>query len=329
VFLQPGLAANPETLFSIKGISNTYTEILCADHPAYKPLSYMSEMPSSTSGGTMLPAVGNDVSFSSAGNIFTLTYDGGGISSTSSYSSNYNASPVAVAPSGLFGRLINDTSTIGARAPEQNYSFLSGYIAEIIVYDRVLPVAEINQVETYLRNKYGFTGSCSVLPANNTGFTAQLKKNAVQLDWLMYEETEVKDYVVEHSIDNYQWNSIGMRTAGIEKYQLTHTSPVYGINYYRLRINYKDVRVKYSDISKINFYKTGISSIQIVPNPSADHFYVRAEKTEPMHISILTINGRLLKEINTYSNTKVDMSALSPGIYFVRVNGKTEKLLKQ
>lgn len=65
----------------------------------------------------------------------------------SSYTANYNGTSSAVAASGLFGRLMNDTTSIGGRALEQNYSFLNGYIAEIIMYNRVLAVPEINQVE--------------------------------------------------------------------------------------------------------------------------------------------------------------------------------------
>jgi len=329
VFLQPGLAGNPETLLSVKGVSNTYSEILCADHPAYKPISYISEVPASISGGTTLPALGNNISFSPAGNIFTMTYDGGPVSSPSSYSSNYNAAPVAVSTSGLFGRLINDTSTIGGRAPEQNYSFLSGYIAEIIVYNRVLIASEISQVETYLQGKYGFLGSCSVLPANNAGFTTQIKNNAVQLNWHMDDEAGMKCYTAEHSTDRYNWDSIGIRKAENKNYQLMHNDPAYGINYYRLRMNYNDGRIKYSEINRIDFNKTDPVSLTIAPNPSADHLYIRSEKTEPIHISILTAQGRLLKEINTYSNSRIDINALTPALYFIKVNGKVEKFLKQ
>lgn len=329
VFLQPGLAGNPETLLSIKGVSNTYSEILCTDHPAYKPLSYLSEVPSSLSGGTTVPSLGNNISFSAAGNIFTMTYDGGPISSPSCYASNYNASPVAVSSSGLFGRLINDTSTIGGRAPEQNYSFLSGYIAEIIVYDRVLIATEISQVEAYLQGKYGFLGSCSVLPANNMGFTTQQKGNAVQLNWHISDETGMKDYAAEHSADQSNWDSIGIKRAGDKDYQLQHNNPAYGVNFYRLRINYQDGRVKYSEINRVDLYKLTGVSFSITPNPSADHFYIRSEKTEPVHIRILTAQGSLLKEMNAYSNSRIDISALPPAFYFINVNGKIEKFLKQ
>ena len=327
VFLQPAIAGNPETLISIKGVSNTYTEILCADHPLYQTLSYICEAPSSTSGGTMVPSVGNNVSFSSTGNIFRMTYNGGAISSAASYSSSYNALPVPVSPSGLFGRLVHDTTTIGARAPEQNYSFLSGYIAEVIVYNRVLAAAEINQVETYLQGKYGFSGLCSVLPAGNMDFSAKLKGNAVQLDWLTQDETGMKSYTVEHSIDNNRWDSTAMKPAGDKKYVLLHTAPVYGINYYRLRINYTDGRIKYSETNRVNYYRPGF--VQIIPNPVSDHLIVRSSRIEPAHVRILSTDGRLLKDLNIYTNTAVDIHDLVPSVYFIQVNGKTEKLLKQ
>jgi hypothetical protein len=328
-FLQPSLVGNPETLLSIKGISNTYTEILCADHPAYRPLSYISELPSSLSGGTMLSALGNNVSFSLAGNIFSMTYDGGAISSPSSYSSNFDSAPYAVASSGLFGRLINDTSTIGARAPEQNTGFLSGCIAEIIVYNRVLTVAEINQVETYLLGKYGFQNSCSVLPIYNTSFTAKQINSTMQLDWNMDDETNLKDYIAEHSLDRDKWIIVDKRNAGTKKYQVIHSTPSFGNNYYRLKMKYDDGRIRYSHVNQINFYTPGGGNLHISPNPATDFFYVRSEKTELLHLRIITAEGRVLKKITTYSNSKVDISDLMPGIYIINLAGKNEKLIKR
>lgn len=334
VFLQPGLAGNPETLLSIKGLSDTYTEILCTDHPAYRPISYICELPSSTSGGTTLPAVGNTISFSPAGNIFTMTYDGGAVSSTTSYSANYNTSPAAVASSGLFGRLVNDTTTIGGRAPEQNYSFLSGYIAEIIVYNRVVPAAEISQVEFYLSQKYGFAGSCSVLPANTLNLTAQLRNSAVQLNWQANDNAPAKEYIVEHSIDNRTWDSTGYRPvqapSGNEKdYGFIHSNPFHGINYYRIRINYQDGKIRYSTVSKIKFSKTGRAAFSITPNPSRDHVYVQAEKNQTLKLTFLNTNGQVVRELNTFSNTAVNISTLPPGIYFLKINGKNGKTVEK
>lgn len=329
VFLQPGMAGNPQTLISVKSNSGTYTEALCSDHPAYRPLSYMCGVPSSVSGGTTLNAVGNNTSFSSTGNLFTMTYDGGTVSSPSSYRANYNGTSSAVAASGLFGRLMNDTTSIGGRAPEQNYSFLNGYIAEIIMYNRVLAVPEIHQVEAYLLGKYGFLGSCSVLPANNAGFSAEVKNNAVQLNWNVNDETGMKNYIVEHSMDSYSWDSMGNRAAGVKKYQFIHNHPFSGTNYYRLRIHYTDGRIKYSEISKVNYLPIGTGFLQVTPNPSPGHLYIRSERTMPLHISILTAEGRLLKQMYTYSNTKIDISALPPAVYFIKINGKVEKLMKQ
>lgn len=329
VFLQPGMAGNPQTLLSVKSNSNTYTEILCSDHPAYRSLSYMCGVPSSISGGTTQNSVGNNVSFSAAGNLFSMTYDGGPVSAPSGYTAEYNGSPAAVAASGLFGRLINDTSSIGGRAPEQNYSFLNGYIAEIIIYNRVLAASEINQVQAYLLGKYGFLGSCSVLPANNTGFTAAWKDNTVQLDWNTNDESGMKNYVVEHSTDTHSWDSIGNRPAGVNKYRFFHTYPLYGSNYYRLQVQYLNGRIKYSEVKKISHYQNGAPFLQVTPNPSTDHIYIRSPRTTPVHISIFTAEGRLLKEMNSFSNTKVNLSNLPPAVYFININGSLVKFLKQ
>ncbi|MBS4064909.1 MAG: hypothetical protein KGZ74_10130, partial [Chitinophagaceae bacterium] len=248
VFLQPGIVGSFETLISLKGISNTYTEVICTDNSAYRRLSYVADLPSSPSGGTTFSGLGSNVSFAATGNLFSMTYNGGNISSPLSYSSNYNAAPEAVLSSGSFGRLINDTSTIGARVPEQNTGFLSGYIAEIIVYDRVLTVAEINLVETYLMGKYGFQNSCTVLPVHNIRFTARQQNSVIQLLWDTDDETSIKEYIVEHSMDHHKWLIVGKRNVGTNKYQLIHSTPFFGTNYYRLKMNYDDGTIRYSHV---------------------------------------------------------------------------------
>lgn len=329
VFLQPGLSGNPQTLFSLKGNTNSYTEILCSDHPAYKPLSYMAEMPGSASGGTTMNSVGNNISFSPAGNIFTMTYDGGVASSAASYSSNYNAASTPVLASGLFGRLLHDTTTIGGRAPEQNYSFLTGYIGEIIVYNRVLTAAEISQVEAYLQGKFGFLGSCSVLPAGSDGFTAALKNRSVELRWNRTDETGIREYVAEHSMDQHNWDSVGIHWPPLRHYQLTDTRPRYGTNYYRLRIRYADGTTRYSSVVPINFNVGAPERWMLTPNPAADHIYIQNEKNSHMHFTIFNADGRSIRSINAYSNTAVDIHDLAPGIYFVSMDGQTQKFLKQ
>jgi len=52
-----------------------------------------------------------------------------------------------------------------------NVGYLNGYILETVVYNRVLTLAEYQQIEGYMAQKWGFTGS---LPADHPGLGATL-----------------------------------------------------------------------------------------------------------------------------------------------------------
>lgn len=92
---------------------------------------------------TNAAAVGNfhifDTHFSSAQDSF---FADGAVATRSAYAS-------AAFSAGLY--------TIGSRYTGLASNYLTGKIAEVILYDRSLSVAERNQVESYLAVKYGFT----------------------------------------------------------------------------------------------------------------------------------------------------------------------------
>jgi hypothetical protein len=328
VFKIPFLVNTPQTLLSIKGAGNTYTEILGTDNPSYMPVSYIADIPGSISGGTMIPAAGNNVSYSNNGNILAMTYNGGSISTPSSYTMNYDNSPSTVNASGLFGRLMYDTTSIGGRAPEQNYCFLSGDIAEIIVYNRVLSSTEISDVETYLISKYGFFNTCTPLEVKMIDFTAIVKGDGTLLKWEISNEVNAIKYVVQRSTDNVNWDDIGNKIPGhsnerTNKYDLTDLFPKEGLNYYRVKTETKDGNYVFSQVKSIKWESNTEGKLWIIPNPAADYFIVSSKAKEALTIIITDGNGRLEKRINRSSNTEIDIRSLPAGIHFLMIETKT------
>ncbi len=329
VFLSQAIVGNPQTLLSIKGNSNSYSEILCTDAPGYAPLSFISDVRGSVSGGSLTTACGNNATFSVNGNLFMLTYDGGPDSLSSCYTSRYDAAPAIVTASGLFGRLLNDTTTIGARAPQQNYCFFTGYIGEVIVYDRVLSNAEASQVETYLATKYGFFGSCSLLAIPALNFTARSNNNAIELTW---EDTGMKEYIVEHSTDGNKWDSIGTgKLLPGNSYRLIHVAPGEGPNYYRLKWNGSDGRFSYSVVKKVTF--SASSPFTVFPNPVKNTVSVQTVANEPLSIVTSNACGSLVRTSAFPGNAVIDLHDLPAGIYFMKIstrhNKAIQKIIKQ
>jgi Secretion system C-terminal sorting domain len=72
------------------------------------------------------------------------------------------------------------------------------------------------------------------------------------------------------------------------------------------------------------------NAITIFPNPAANQFNISATNAFLSEINILNTMGAIVKTIKTYSNShEVDISNLSAGIYFVKVNGQVIKLVKE
>ncbi|GAB2817371.1 hypothetical protein GCM10027043_17640 [Ferruginibacter profundus] len=327
VFLQPSISGNPETLLSIKGLANTYSEILCTDAPAYSPLSFIADVTSSVSGGVLTGAMGDNMTFLSSGNIFTLTYNGSVNSSPSSYTANNNTVAATVTTSGPFGRLPYDSTTIGGRAPQQNYSFFSGDIGEIILYNRVLTAAEITQVEHYLADKFGFFGTCNVLHTATLNFVCKAVNNAVELNWNPYG-AGVNEYIIERSTDASRWDSIGaiQDAPANTRYSFTDNQPFGGVNYYRLIIKTTGGRILYSNSLSATVPLITTTAYTIQPNPVKEYMYIRSATREMLHIYLLNAEGRLVKEINALSNMPIATGNLPRGIYWATINGKSEQV---
>jgi hypothetical protein len=86
-----------------------------------------------------------------------------------------------------------------------------------------------------------------------------------------------------------------------------------------------------SDTITITFEDcTGIEeetlSLSVYPNPSKDVFFVNAQGlNEEMHIEVMNIEGRLVKQLVTSAiTTKVDLSDQQPGVYFIRLQIGTQ-----
>ncbi len=116
---------------------------------------------------------------------------------------------------------------------------------------------------------FGFGQFFVVLPVKIESFTAIPQGNNVLLNWIVSDEINAANYEIDFSTDGTHFTGIGTKTANnARNYNLIHTSPIKGINYYRLKLTDKNGQVVYSEIHKVNFGK--MVNIQVYPNPAAD-----------------------------------------------------------
>jgi hypothetical protein len=85
-----------------------------------------------------------------------------------------------------------------------------------------------------------------------------------------------------------------------------------------------------------NFYSCGplsndemeINEISLFPNPT--NGVINIQSNQPQKVKIFTLEGKLIDNIQIFSNTQYDASYLSKGIYFIQLeNGTTQKFIKQ
>jgi len=72
------------------------------------------------------------------------------------------------------------------------------------------------------------------------------------------------------------------------------------------------------------------SLIKIHPNPAQNYIVIQVSKLKIMNIEVLDMTGKVLINISDYSNqSRVDISNLQNGIYFVRIGNVINKFIKK
>ncbi len=93
----------------------------------------------------------------------------------------------------------------------------------------------------------------------------------------------------------------------------------------------------FSDIVKITFNEDGTyietqnaSTASIHPNPAKDNVTIQnAEKMYGSDVCIYSITGVLVSRLPQWNGEAIDVSHLSPGVYFINSNSTTLKFVKQ
>lgn len=186
------------------------------------------------------------------------------------------------------------------------------------------------------------TATCELLPLELLNLRgSHIEKYGInELRWQTGNEVNTDLIGIERSADGLQFETIGElpaagNSAVLLDYLFQDDAPLYGNNYYRLKMSDKDGSFTYSNT--INIYVTADTAIElrIYPNPvhdilNADFYSVEATELE---FIITDISGRnMLYSIQrTDAGTvtiSLDTKQLSPGIYLLTVKdlhtGSTE-----
>jgi uncharacterized delta-60 repeat protein len=176
-----------------------------------------------------------------------------------------------------------------------------------------------------------------ILPVKLLEFTANKKQDEVALQWTTSNENDALKFEIERSADGRNYGFIGTVPAkenftSTIDYSFIDVQPL-PVNLYRLKIINLDGSYTYSKIIVVRF--TGDSELQAFPNPVINDLRVQLKvPAGKVNIQVMDIAGRIVltQQVKSDGNavsTSINMNNLKPGVYFLKVNERSIKIIKE
>ncbi len=179
---------------------------------------------------------------------------------------------------------------------------------------------------------FSFEVSCLLLPIELTAFHAQCDNNNYLLTWKTATESGVSEFIVERSIDGFNFVTVG-KVAAVgnsdtpQSYQFRDNVIQTGRYYYRLRILEFDGTETFSPLEVAECLKGTFGILDVFPNPTDSELSMifEATNTDVLNLKLTDVLGRTMFEENITPqiglNTKVmDMTALPAAVYFIVID---------
>jgi hypothetical protein len=188
-------------------------------------------------------------------------------------------------------------------------------------------------------NVEGFSGfflgvdPLEILPVKLLSFAGYLA-NGVSLQWQVAGQQNIEKYIIERSVDGNRFYEVGRLPAN-EMLNATYSfvditsqmSASQQTLYYRLRILYADGTFTYSNIIT---FRPQRMALTLSPNPARNEVWLYGADELPVgsQAIVTDLQGRPLQRINIGgSPQRINTSMLAAGIYFIKLNNQTLRLL--
>ncbi len=157
---------------------------------------------------------------------------------------------------------------------------------------------------SYASNRFEiiFDNSTGTLPVTFTNVQAISNGSTVKVLWDVQNETNIKSYEVEHSVDGINFTAIATaqpiaNNGGSANYQAIDSNAAAGINYYRVISVDIDGKIDYSRIVKAYTGEATRASISVFPNPiqnNAIYIHLLNKAAGVYKIRLFNSSGKLL-----------------------------------
>ncbi|MEO6357916.1 MAG: S8 family serine peptidase [Ferruginibacter sp.] len=174
------------------------------------------------------------------------------------------------------------------------------------------------------------------LLVNLVSFDAAKQAGIALLSWKTEHEVNVADYEIERSADSRNFTSIGSRIvneSNTGNYNFTDSTPLHGINYYRIKVRHRDGTYTYSTIRKIDFSNSA-DDVLIYPNPVTSQTVFISASANCSGAALYDGAGKLVKSFALQGSfNTINLKGIAKGIYLLKVvseNGLSiQKMLVQ
>lgn len=170
------------------------------------------------------------------------------------------------------------------------------------------------------------------LPVNFIGIVANKVDNGVLVRWDVADEVDVQEYQLEKSTNGVSFTTVGTVAANRKTvYGFTDPNAKASEIFYRVKSVDLDGTVKYSGIIRFRQNSSYSNKIKLYPSPVQSLLTIEHSKlANNASVTLSTMDGRILKVMkpaNGASNTMMDVSSLSAGMYLIKLDkgdGKIE-----
>ncbi len=183
----------------------------------------------------------------------------------------------------------------------------------------------------------------SFLPVELIDFNGKTEEAINILSWSTASELNNDYFEVQRSLDATTWNTIGTVTGHgtsnvINSYQFNDENPENGINYYQLKQVDYDRKSVHSHVIALNNTSTSVAretkNIIVYPNPAKNEIWLKSDLdidfNKTVKIQLLNYLGEKIFDTTLNENLqKINLSDYSSGLYFLQIDHKTYKVIKE
>lgn len=181
--------------------------------------------------------------------------------------------------------------------------------------------------------------SATILAKNEVNLSASKAGMKANLNWKVYNNTEVTGFEVQRSADGINFETIASispsntQSSDASYYFADESAGNEKFRYYRIRQSLTGGAMRfYSNVAKISWANNVSMSGKFSPNPFVDRFDINAElgTGSSVQISLLDLNGKILRQeqfaAHAGSNkfTLNGMGSLNKGVYIVELRSGAE-----